>query len=119
MNLNSILLGSEQPEELAAYYRKLFGEPTWEMDGYVGWQLGQGGFTVGPHSEVKGRNPSPGRVIWNLETPDVKSEFDRLVQAGAQVVREPYELGEGEETATIATLTDPDGNYFQLVSPMG
>jgi predicted enzyme related to lactoylglutathione lyase len=31
------------------------------------------------------------------------------------VIKEPYEM----EGGWIATLADPDGNYFQLVSPMG
>ena len=40
--------------------------------------------------------------------------------AGAIVVREPYEFdADGQvSTASIATLADPDGNYFQLTSPM-
>ena len=36
--------------------------------------------------------------------------------AGAIVVRAPYEFEEAG--STIATLADPDGNYFQLLSPM-
>jgi predicted enzyme related to lactoylglutathione lyase len=118
MNLNSILIGSEDPKRLAEYYTKLFGEPTWDMGGYVGWQLGQGGVTVGPHDQVHGRNGEPGRLIWNIETPDVQGDFDRLEGAGATVVREPYTLGEGDEVGTLCTFSDPDGNYFQLVSPM-
>jgi predicted enzyme related to lactoylglutathione lyase len=117
MNLNSILIGSEDPQRLADYYTKLFGEPGWNESGYVGWQIGSGGFTVGPHSEVHGKNPQPGRMIWNIETPDVKVEFDRLVAAGARVIREPY--GMGEEEGQVCTFADPDDNYFQLVSPMG
>ena len=69
------------------------------------------------HSEVKGKSAHPGRVIWNIETADVKSEFDRLVGAGATAVQEPYAPG-GEGMGLIATLSDPDGNYFQLMSPM-
>ena len=38
--------------------------------------------------------------------------------AGATVVQEPYSPGE-EMDGLIATFTDPDGNYFQLMSPMG
>ena len=119
MNLNSILIGSEDPTRLAAYYRKLFGEPGWDQDGYTGWQIGSGWMTVGPHDQVSGKNPQPGRVIWNIETADVKGEFDRLVEAGATVVQEPYDVGEGGEQGSIATLADPDDNYFQLMSPMG
>src|SRR5947207_3050481 len=117
MNLNSILIGSEDPQRLTEYYTKLFGKPGFDDGGYTGWQIGSGYLTVGPHDQVKGRNTQPGRVIWNIETPDVKSEFDRLVAAGATVVREPYSPGEATEMA-IATLSDPDDNYFQIASPM-
>jgi predicted enzyme related to lactoylglutathione lyase len=117
MNFNSILIGSENPETLVEYYTKLLGEPGFADSGYSGWQIGSGYLTVGPHSEVHGRNPSPGRFIWNIETPDVKEVFERFKAAGALVVREPYEF-EGMPGSSIATLEDPDGNYFQLTSPM-
>ena len=90
MNLNSILIGSENAPRLAEYYTKLFGKPGWDDGGYVGWLIGSGGLTVGPHSEVHGSNTEPGRLIINIETPDVKGEFARLQAAGATVVREPY-----------------------------
>ena len=117
MNFNSILIGSEDPARLTAYYTKLFGPPTWDDGGYTGWLIGSGAVSVGPHSEVKGRNAHPGRIIWNIETPDVKGEFERLKAAGATVVREPYGF-EGYPDAWIATFADPDDNYFQLTSPM-
>jgi predicted enzyme related to lactoylglutathione lyase len=72
---------------------------------------------VGPHDDVKGRNGTPGRLIWNIETSDVKKEFERLRSAGATVVREPYDPQEGSGML-IATFSDPDDNYFQLLSPM-
>ena len=122
MNLNSILVGSEDPKRLATYYTKLFGKPTWDDNQYIGWMIGSGALTVGPHDQVKGANTQPGRLIWNIETPDVKSEFDRLVQAGATVVQEPYNpAGDASDAPEmlIATFADPDGNYFQVMSPMG
>jgi hypothetical protein len=54
MNFNSILIGSEDPKRLVAYYSKLFGEPAFTYEDYAGWRLGSGVVTVGPHSEVKG-----------------------------------------------------------------
>jgi predicted enzyme related to lactoylglutathione lyase len=118
MNFNSILIGSEQPERLVAYYTKLFGAPVFSDNGYTGWQLGNGWITVGPHDEVTGSNPQPGRLIWNVETPDVRGEFERLRDAGATIVREPYGMGDGDDQGLIATLADPDDNYFQLMTPM-
>ncbi len=117
MNFNSILIGSEDPQRLVDYYTKLFGEAGMSDGGYTGWKLGDGFITVGPHSEVQGKNAHPGRIIWNLETADVKGEFERLQGAGAIVVREPYTF-EGYPDSWIATLADPDDNYFQLMTPM-
>jgi predicted enzyme related to lactoylglutathione lyase len=117
MNFNSILIGSEDPQRLVDYYTKLFGKPGMAEGGYTGWQLGSGFFTVGPHSEVHGKNPAPGRFIWNIETADVKGEFDKMKAAGAIVIREPYSF-EGYPDSLIATLADPDDNYFQLTTPM-
>ncbi|MGH2418468.1 MAG: VOC family protein [Candidatus Limnocylindria bacterium] len=118
MNFNSILIGSEHPERLVEYYTRLFGQPGFSDGGYTGWQIGSGYITVGPHSEVTGKNPHPGRLLWNIETGDVRGEFDRLKGAGATVVREPYGPGESEDEGLIATFADPDDNYFQLMSPM-
>jgi len=118
MNFNGILIGSENPERLAEYYTRLFGKPDWDDGGYTGWQIGSGGISIGPHDQVKGRNAHPGRIIWNIESQDVKGDFERFKAAGATVVREPYTF-EQAPGSWIATFADPDDNYFQLVSPMG
>ena len=90
MDFNSILIGSEDPARLVEYYSKLFGEPTMSEGGYTGWQLGSGFVTVGPHDQVKGKNASPGRILWNIESSDVKGDFERFKAAGAIVIAEPY-----------------------------
>ena len=117
MNFNSILIGSDDAPRLAAYYTKLFGEPGFSEGGYTGWVLGSGAITVAPHSEVHGSNGEPGRLIWNVESQDVQGDFERLKNAGATVVAEPYSF-EAAPGSLIATFSDPDGNYFQLVSQM-
>jgi predicted enzyme related to lactoylglutathione lyase len=119
MDLNGILVGSEEPARLVTFYTKLFGEPMWNDSGYTGWQIGSGILAIGPHDQVKGNNEQPGRVIWNIESSDVKGDFERFKAAGATVVQEPYNPGDdADDQMSIATLADPDGNYFQLVSPM-
>jgi predicted enzyme related to lactoylglutathione lyase len=117
MNLNSIMIGSESPQRLKSYYTKLFGAPAWDDGAHFGWQIGNCSFMIGGHDQVKGKNSSPGRVMWNIEAPDVRGEFQRRRIAGASVVREPCKPDESAEM-WIATLSDPDNNYFQLMSPM-
>jgi predicted enzyme related to lactoylglutathione lyase len=68
-------------------------------------------------TRCRGSNPEPGRLIWNLETPDVHGNFERLKAAGATVVQEPYQPGKAPE-GWIATFADPEDDYFQLLSPM-
>jgi predicted enzyme related to lactoylglutathione lyase len=119
VDFNSILIGSADPGRLTEYYSKLFGEPAFADGGYTGWQLGSGWVTSGPHDQVSGKNAQPGRLIWNVETADVRGEFERMKAAGAIVVREPYTMDEdATDSGFIATFADPDDNYFQLMSPM-
>jgi predicted enzyme related to lactoylglutathione lyase len=117
LNLNSIMVGTTQTKSLVAFYEKVFGKPADMSDnefGFWGWQVGSCYFSVLQHSEMGGSTKDPGRVMFNFETVHVKEEFERIKALGGVVVREPYQIGE----EWIATLADPDGNYFQLVNPM-
>jgi predicted enzyme related to lactoylglutathione lyase len=118
LNLNSVMIGTKQTKAMATFYELVLGKPADMVDttnGFWGWQAGNMYLGVLEHSEMGGVTKDPGRVMINFETADVKGEFERLKSIGAVVVREPYEMGGG----WIATLADPDGNYFQLTTPMG
>lgn len=118
MNLNSFMIGSHKPQILAAFYEKVFEKKADMHEGdWWGWQVGECFFNVGEHSEVTGTSKEPQRIIFNLETPDVKSEYERIKDIpGGKVIKEAYEM-EGMEGMWIATFSDPDGNYFQLMTP--
>lgn len=118
MDFNSILIGSDDPQRLVEYYTRLFGAPAMSDGGYTSWRIGSGLVSIGAHDQVHGKNSAPGRIIWNIEAGDVKAEFERMKAAGAIVVREPYGF-EGYPDMFVATLADPDDNYFQLMTPMG
>jgi predicted enzyme related to lactoylglutathione lyase len=119
MDLNNIMIGSEDPQPLVDFYTKIFGEPGWSEGGYTGWRIGSGGLMIGPHDQVKGKNAHPGRLIWNLETDDVRGEFDRISATGATVIQEPYSpSADGAPDILLCTFADPDDNYFQLATPM-
>ena len=118
LNLNSVMIGTKQLKTLSAFYEKVIGKPADMADndnGFFGWQVGSAFIGVLEHSEMGGSTKDPGRVIFNFETPQVKEEFERIKTLGGAVIKEPYDMGGG----LIATLADPDGNYFQLMTPMG
>lgn len=125
LNLSSILINTGQAKVLTEFYEKVFEKPVDEM---AGWKVGNVSVAVLEHSEIKGRNQEGARIMFNLEAQNVPEEFERIKQIeGAEVIKEPYQMtmeGEmiekGKETDDgfwIATLADPDGNYFQLMSP--
>ena len=120
VNLNSlsILLGTKDPEKLAKFYEKVFGKPADSTEGgWYGWRFGANVYlTIGEHSKVKDKAKDPHRIIINFETEDVEKEFERIKDLGAKVVAKPYKM-EGYEGMRIATFADPDGNYFQLMTP--
>ena len=114
LNLNSVMLGTSQVKEMAEFYEKVLDRPADMVDGgWYGWKVGSCFLSIGEHSEVKGKAKEPQRVIMNMETTLVQEEFDRIKKTGATVIKEPYGMGGG----LIATFADPDGNYFQLMTP--
>lgn len=120
LNLNTIMLNSENPDKLAKFYEELFQtKPGWQDSGFIGYQVGTGYFVIGPHDKIKGKNQNPERVMLNFEAKDVEGEFNRVKQIeGVTVIKEPYHPGP-DTKATLSTFADPDGNYFQLTSPFG
>lgn len=117
LSFNSILLFSENPEALSDFYKSVFQrDPDMAEGGYFGYMVGNGFVTIGPHDKVKGKNQNPERLLLNFETEDVEGEFGRISGLGAEVIAEPYHPGESADM-WIATFADPDGNYFQLMTP--
>ena len=117
LSLNSIMIATKQTKTLVAFYEAVIGAPPGMADsehGFYGWQLGGSYLALLDHSEMVGKTKDPGRLMLNFGTENVKDEFDRVKKLGATVIKEPYEMGGG----WIATLADPDGNIFQLVTPM-
>lgn len=118
LNLNSLLLFSENPQKLVDFYKKVLeSDPEWEGGDFVGFKAGDGFLTIGPHGKVKGVSKNPERIMFNFETTEVEGEFERIKKLGAKVIAKPYHPDE-DPKFLIATFADPDGNYFQLITPM-
>ncbi len=109
------MIGTHEPKKLAEFYEKVLGKPDMQDGTWYGWQAGKGiYFSIGEHSEVEGKAKEPQRMILNFETKEVKEEFERISKIkDVKVIKKPYEM----QGAWIATLADPDGNYFQLMTP--
>jgi predicted enzyme related to lactoylglutathione lyase len=117
MNLNGIMLGTENSAKLAEFYTKVFGEPGWHDADWYGYAIGDGSLMIGNHSEVHGNSQEPARIIISITSKDVKADFEKIKAAGAKVVADPYLPDKSKADMWLATLADPDGNYLQLSPP--
>lgn len=118
LNLNSLILFSDNPKMLSNFYKKTLGMNTsWEGGDFTGFKLGDGMLVIGPHDKVKGKSTQPERILFNIETDNLEKDYERIKNAGAKVIAKPYHPGE-DPKMTIATFADSDGNYFQLGTPM-
>ena len=119
LSFRSILVFSENPKKLADFYKEVFQKaPDMDEENFKGFMVGDGFITIGAHDKVHGKSLNPERIMINFETEEVKQEFERIKGIeGASVIAEPYEMGDENMKAWIATFADPDGNYFQLMTP--
>jgi predicted enzyme related to lactoylglutathione lyase len=115
MRFSGVMVGSDEPAALGAFYSRVLGPPGFRDDEWYGWSAGAH-LMIGRHSEVRGKNPAPQRIMLTLEVPDVAVAFEELTRHGAKVVAEPYQP-DSDSTFWLATVEDPDGNYVQLAPP--
>lgn len=119
LNFDNILLSSDNHKRLVEFYGKVFDKkPEMEDEKYAGFLVGSCFLSIGEHDKVHGKNKNPERVLFNFSTKKVKEEFARISKIdGVEVIKEPYQMEGMGVTVWIATLADPDGNYFQLMTP--
>jgi predicted enzyme related to lactoylglutathione lyase len=114
MKFNGVMIGSEDPGALGAFYTKVLGEPGFRDGTWYGWE---DGVMLGAHSDVHGASTQPQRIMIMVESGDVAASFSEIVSFGAGVIAEPYQPDGAPGGVWLATVTDPDGNYVQLASP--
>lgn len=120
LGLEAIIIGSQNAKRLGKFYKDVLGlKMTEEMEygddnSYgIGFNLGNKvGLFVTDHSKVKGKSKLPDRVMFNLEVDDIEKEVKRLKKAKVKIIADIYHV---QDYGFVATIADPDGNYFQLV----
>lgn len=120
--MESVLLFSENAKKLAGFYRDVVGlkvdfEGVMEKNEEIySFALKNCYLNILDHSEIHGKAKDPKRFIINFEVDDIEKEVKRLKRKKVKVVQDIYHV---EGYGFIATLTDIDGNLFQLVQTKG
>lgn len=109
IRLGGLVLGSEDPERLGAWYRAAFA-PSAEPGTVV--MVGGNRLIFDRRDDLEQSAREPGRILINFYVDDIEAVAAHLRSLGVtQWIRPVEEFGPGR----IATVADPAGNYVQIV----
>ena len=104
---NVIIFPAKNIDAAKKLFSTLLGvEPYADSPYYVGYMVGEQQVGLDPNGHTEG-----GRAYWGVE--DVVSTFEELLDAGAEPVEEPKDVGGGK---MVATVRDANGNLIGLTS---
>lgn len=116
--MEAVLLFSDNAKKLAVFYKNVVGLKA-GMEGEMGeseqvyeFNFGNCSLYIMDHSDIHGKSKEPKRMFFNIEVDDIEKEVARLKSHKVRVVADTYHV---QDYGLIATLEDPDGNYFQFV----
>lgn len=113
VELTGVLIStaSDRFADMRRFYVDVLGlRPRSERPGFVNFDFGHCRLTIAVHDHIEGAAAEPHRVMVNLAVDDAATMVDRLEPA--RVIRRPEPEKWG---GTVATVTDPDGNYVQFL----
>ena len=118
ISIAAVLLFSDEPEALAAFYRDVLGVPLRlirlpEADTHWACDIRQVYFSIWPSAEVATQKCESHRGGVAFQVKEVVKEFERLKMLGVKVEFAPRRSALG----FIARLRDPDGNPFEIYQP--
>lgn len=109
----AVFTSADRFQRMRRFYVEHLGLPVRsDRPGFVNFDWNGIRLTVAVHSGLVGPNPEPRHVMINLGVEDVVAEIERLQAVGVPVIRSPEPESWG---GWVATVTDPDGNYVQLL----
>ncbi len=117
-NISAVLIWSENYSAMVDWYKDKLGlevieELNHPEDTGVGLRVGESYLWIGQHSEVKGKNQDPYRIMFNITVESVQKAYEELLSKGVEFVAKPFKAPTFDKY--FATFTDLDGNVVQFI----
>lgn len=106
--IGSLLIGSSNVDEMKNWYRRAFDAT--ENEGGA-FEFGPVQYFIETHSDVSGPATDAARYVINFNVDDLRPLEAHLKDLGVHWVRPVEQMPFG----LIGTVTDPDGNYLNLI----
>ncbi len=108
-----IIIWTEKLENLLGFYELIFASKVTKKKETSAYFLKDNfKFYIAEHSEVSGKSKDPNRVILNLETDDIETEYTRLTNEKISFIRPPEIEKWGGK---VATFEDPENNRINII----
>ncbi|MDL4815086.1 VOC family protein [Actinomadura opuntiae] len=109
IRLGGLVLGSDDPERLSAWYREAFAP---DAEPGIVLMVGGGRLVFDRRDDLEPATREPGRILINFYVEDIEAVASHLKSIGVERWIRPVEdFGPGR----VATVEDPVGNYVQIV----
>jgi predicted enzyme related to lactoylglutathione lyase len=108
-DLNGVVLGSADPQRLAAWYRAVLAPDV--HDAYPVLRLSRALLIFEQRDDVGAAAAEPGRMILTVQVDELAVLLAHLAAMDVQWVRPVERIPVG----SIATLADPDGNFVNIL----
>jgi predicted enzyme related to lactoylglutathione lyase len=121
-----ILIWSGNPDKLKDFYNDVLElEQTDKLElpddyGYEFKIAETSHLWIGLHSEIKGKNKDPKRIMHNLYTDEVEKWYNKVKDAGCEILAEPFlaPFSTKEKGIYVSTFLDPEGNCWQFMGKL-
>ncbi len=119
-NISTILIWSEHYKQLADWYQDVFNlkvneHLTHPQDTGILFEFPNGlpMLWIGQHSQIKGTNNDPVRIMFNINVDSVRIAYEYLKTKNVTCIAPPFKAPTFDKW--FATFSDPDGNTFQII----
>lgn len=116
---SDVCLWSENPKELAKFYRDILNLPfdaelTLPNDTGTQFKIGDIYFFVGYHDKIHGPAKDPYRIMVGFDIESVQEAYEELAPKGVKFIQKP--TASPDKTFYVTTFLDPEGNILQFYS---
>ena len=118
--ITTILIWSQDYKKLADWYQDVFNlkvneHLTHPQDTGILFEFPDGlpWLWIGQHSEIKGVNKDPVRIMFNINVDSVHEAYEYLKSKNVSFIALPFKAPTMDKW--FATFSDPDGNTVQII----
>ena len=110
--LAGVIIWTQNFQKMSNFYIDILGLiPKSSRENFINFEWGNLKLSISVHENVTDVSKDPYRIMINLESEDILTMYNNLLEKGVKFIRKPEE----ESWGFVASFYDPDRNIIQLI----